>query len=147
MTTVTRSKWIKDELWSATYDAVPRDTGQKPEDDSMFRFRLSRNWEAQNQHIVFIGVNPSKATHLINDNTVLRCIDFAKRWGFGSMAMLNLFPFRSTDPEAMKRFYKRQGPTITKFADIYEASEKTNASHLKTECEQAANRWVTLTAK
>jgi len=51
--------------------------------------------------IAFIGLNPSTATELEDDNTVRRCIDFAKRWGYGSMYMLNIFSFRSTDPDAL----------------------------------------------
>jgi hypothetical protein len=138
MNTSIRSKWISDELWSATYNSVPKDTGQKPEDDALFRFRLSRNWESQNEHVVFIGVNPSKATHLVNDPTVARCMEFAKAWGYGSMAMMNLFPYRATDPAAMKRFYKREGPKIKDFGHLYDDSERINESHLKVECAAAS---------
>jgi hypothetical protein len=31
----------------------------------------------------------------------IRCIAYAKGWGYGSLIMLNLFAFRATDPKAM----------------------------------------------
>lgn len=50
----------------------------------------------------FIGLNPSTADETNDDPTIRRCIDFAKRWGFGAMCMTNAFAFRSTDPSVMK---------------------------------------------
>jgi hypothetical protein len=51
----------------------------------------------------FIGLNPSTATHKINDPTVTRCINYAKRWGCDGMYMLNMFGYRATDPADMKK--------------------------------------------
>lgn len=52
--------------------------------------------------LTIIGLNPSTADETRNDPTILRCIDFAKRWGFPAMCMLNLFSYRATNPEDMK---------------------------------------------
>lgn len=56
-----------------------------------------------NQYIQFIGLNPSTADEKIDDPTVRRCINYAKRWGFGAMCMTNLFAWRATDLKEMKK--------------------------------------------
>lgn len=47
-------------------------------------------------------VNPSTADETTNDPTILRCIEFAKSWGFGSLAVGNLFAYRTPSPAQMK---------------------------------------------
>lgn len=49
-----------------------------------------------------IGLNPSTADEKNDDPTIRRCIDFAKRWGFGALCMTNIFAYRATKPEDMK---------------------------------------------
>lgn len=51
--------------------------------------------------LVVIGLNPSTADETTNDPTVARCINYAKRWGYGGLVMLNLFGLRSTDPKGL----------------------------------------------
>jgi hypothetical protein len=53
--------------------------------------------------VQFIGLNPSTADETLDDPTIRRCIGFAKAWGYGAMCMTNLFAWRDTDPEKMKR--------------------------------------------
>lgn len=92
-------------------------------EDRKYRFTLWRDWSGELQSgfhftecphagyypgradnfVQFIGLNPSTADEKNDDPTLRRCIDFAKRWGFGAMCMTNLFAFRSTEPEEMKR--------------------------------------------
>ena len=60
--------------------------------------------------MAFVCLNPSTADEVQDDPTVRRCIRYAKDWGYGGMAMLNLFAFRATDPEAMKRAKDPVGP-------------------------------------
>lgn len=69
----------------------------------MYRYRLRIVWDNSLPDCQFIGLNPSKATHEEDDPTVTRCIRFAKTWGCGALNMTNLFAFRSTKPEDMKR--------------------------------------------
>jgi len=71
--------------------------------DRVYRYVLFRSWGPDGQTIAFIGLNPSTADETKNDPTVSRCINYAKRWGFQSMHMLNIFAFRATDPKAMLR--------------------------------------------
>ena len=52
---------------------------------------------------MFIGLNPSTADETEDDPTILRCINFAKSWGYGGLCMANLFAYRATQPEDMKK--------------------------------------------
>jgi hypothetical protein len=60
--------------------------------------------------VAFIGLNPSTADERVNDPTVNRCINFAKRWGFRGMIMLNIFAYRSTDPRRLRTVLNPYGP-------------------------------------
>jgi hypothetical protein len=55
------------------------------------------------EFVQFVCLNPSTADDKVNDSTVRRCVDFARRWGFGGFCMTNLFAWRSKSPAAMKQ--------------------------------------------
>ena len=63
--------------------------------DRTYRYRLSRTWDESKPSVLFIGLNPSTADEKTNDPTIRRLIGFARRWGFGSMYVCNLFAFRT----------------------------------------------------
>ena len=67
-----------------------------------YRYFLRRIWREGEPLVSFIGLNPSTATELQNDPTVQRCQNFANRWGYGGFIMLNIFAYRSTDPQGLK---------------------------------------------
>jgi hypothetical protein len=68
-----------------------------------YRYQLWRAWDMHNTtYVQFIGLNPSIADETQDDPTLRRCIDFAKRWGYGSLCMTNLFAFVSTDPDRLQ---------------------------------------------
>lgn len=85
----------------------------------VFRYTLERFWnnrealtsanlpgrgEGRAQYFVqFIGLNPSKADEIVNDNTVTKCMNLARYWGFGGMVMTNLHACLSTDPAELYR--------------------------------------------
>ncbi len=52
--------------------------------------------------MAFIGLNPSTADEVEDDPTITRCINYAKKWGYGGLFMLNIFAYRATDPKDMK---------------------------------------------
>lgn len=75
-----------------------------------YRYTLTRIWDRSLPVLVFSMLNPSKANALINDPTIVRCIDFAKRWGYGGIVVVNLFAWRATDPTELTRCADPIGP-------------------------------------
>ncbi|HEU0197081.1 MAG TPA: DUF1643 domain-containing protein [Nevskiaceae bacterium] len=70
--------------------------------DRVYRYTLWRDIDlATRDYVQFICLNPSTADETHDDPTVRRCIDYAKRWGYGALCMTNLFAFRATDPGVM----------------------------------------------
>jgi hypothetical protein len=70
-------------------------------DDRLYRFRLVRVW-GEGRPLVVIGLNPSTADEHTDDPTIRKCVKFARAWGCGSLVMVNLFAWRSTDPKMLK---------------------------------------------
>lgn len=66
-----------------------------------YRYSLHREWEKGGNSVTFIMLNPSTADHEKDDPTIRRCIGFARRWGFGSLWVGNLFALRSPSPRAL----------------------------------------------
>jgi hypothetical protein len=62
-----------------------------------YRFALWRRWGSGPQ-VLFIMFNPSTADETADDPTIRRCIGFARSWGFGSLAVGNLFAFQTSRP-------------------------------------------------
>lgn len=58
----------------------------------------------------FLLLNPSTADDVADDPTIRRCIGYARRWGYGSLMVTNLFAYRATDPKAMKAAPDPVGP-------------------------------------
>lgn len=75
-----------------------------------WRYSLTRTWEPNVERIGFLMLNPSTADAFTVDRTVARCMDFARRWGFGGLLVLNCFALRSTDPKALKTHPDPVGP-------------------------------------
>ena len=48
--------------------------------------------------ITFLLMNPSTADETKNDPTIRRCIRYATDWGFGTLYIGNLSPYRATHP-------------------------------------------------
>lgn len=69
----------------------------------LYRYQLWRIWDTSTLPLNVIGLNPSTADEAMDDPTIRRCIQFAKRWGYGGLLMTNLFAFRATDPKVMKQ--------------------------------------------
>src|SRR5258708_7167168 len=68
-----------------------------------YRYVLWREWEVRNpRYAMFVGLNPSTADEVEDDPTIRRCMDYAERWGYGALCMVNLFSLRARDPDVMK---------------------------------------------
>lgn len=77
--------------------------------DEDYRYALWRTWSA-GPAVLFIGLNPSVADAQSDDPTIRRCIRFAMDWGFGTLYMGNLFAYRTTWPEYLKKAADPVGP-------------------------------------
>lgn len=71
--------------------------------DMLNRLVLQIVWDESKPLLIGLCLNPSTATHLINDPTVNRMCVRALRRGCGGFVMLNIFAFRATEPDDMKR--------------------------------------------
>lgn len=77
--------------------------------DRVYRYLLWRTW-SDGPRIVWLLLNPSTADEERLDPTLTRCRDYAERWGFGGMDVLNLFALRSTDPAGLYQVVDPVGP-------------------------------------
>jgi len=68
-----------------------------------YRRLLWREWDPALGRVCFCMLNPSTADADQDDPTIRRCIGFAKSWGYGGIAVVNLFAFRATSPRVLFR--------------------------------------------
>lgn len=70
-----------------------------------FRFELRRRVSLDPGVVCWVMLNPSTADAETNDPTIRRCIDFTRRWGYGELVVVNLYPLRSPKPADALRYY------------------------------------------
>ena len=77
-----------------------------------YRYILRRQWEEGNQikWMAFIMLNPSTADAEQDDQTIRKCIGFAKRERCGGLIVVNLFAYRATDPKELPLVPDKFGP-------------------------------------
>ena len=63
---------------------------------------MERMGIASHERAVFLMVNPSTADATVDDNTIRRCIDYARSWGYTDLWVCNLSPYRATNPMDLK---------------------------------------------
>jgi len=67
------------------------------------RTLLWRRWDRSRPLANFLMLNPSTADERVLDPTCSRAQDYARRWGYGALAVTNVFAWRATDPRALRR--------------------------------------------
>lgn len=75
-----------------------------------YRYQLWREWEQAQPRACFVMLNPSTADATQDDPTIRRCMSFARRWGYGSIEVVNLFAFRATRPADLFQATEPVGP-------------------------------------
>ena len=102
-----------------------------------YRYALTRTWDPDGQRVLFIMLNPSKATEIQNDPTVERCERRARALGYGAFRVTNIFAWRETDPQKMRRAKDPVGPDndtqiaeSVVWADTIIAAWGTHGEHL-----------------
>lgn len=78
-------------------------------DCGVYRYGLERVWGA-GPMVLYVMLNPSTATELANDPTIERCQRRAVQLGFGAMRIANLFAYRATKPEELRKAADPIGP-------------------------------------
>lgn len=66
--------------------------------DGLYRWWLFRRW-SDKPIIIWIMMNPSTADHTKDDPTIRKVIRYYTKWGHGSILVLNIYAFRSSNPE------------------------------------------------
>lgn len=69
-----------------------------------YRQALYRNWVKPGElqkHALFIGMNPSTADGDVDDPTVRREIEFARRLGMNALIKCNILDYRATKPKEL----------------------------------------------
>ena len=92
--------------------------------DARYRYLLTRTWQPDLPTVCFVMLNPSTADAEADDPTIRRCIDFARRWGFGSLNVVNLYAYRTASPAELAAAAEPVGPEN----DAYVGATCANAS-------------------
>lgn len=73
-------------------------------DDGVYRYCAGRQWDTGLPFVSWIMLNPSTADAEVDDPTVRRCVEFSKRWGFGTLNIANLYALRATEPSKLRTY-------------------------------------------
>lgn len=76
----------------------------------MYRYSLIREWDREKSRILFVMLNPSTADATQDDPTIRRCIGLAKAWQHGCLEVCNLFAYRATNPDELRKVADPVGP-------------------------------------
>ncbi|MDX8354537.1 DUF1643 domain-containing protein [Cognatiyoonia sp. IB215182] len=114
-------------------------------DCERYRYALTRTWDDNRQKVLFVMLNPSKATEVQNDPTVERCERRARALGYGAFQVTNIFAWRETNPHQMRKASQPIGPDNdavieegARWADTIIAAWGTHGAHLDRGREVAA---------
>lgn len=77
-----------------------------------YRYNLYRIWDFEKPRVTWIMLNPSTADADNDDPTIRRCIGFSKKFGYGGMSVVNLFPYRAANPKDLMLAKSPDGPTF-----------------------------------
>lgn len=66
--------------------------------EGAYRYHLYRIVADHPKRCAFVMLNPSTADAEVDDPTIRRCKDFARRWGFGAMEVANVYAYRTSSP-------------------------------------------------
>ncbi|TGB01489.1 DUF1643 domain-containing protein [Halobacillus salinus] len=72
------------------------------DEGEQYRYSLWRVWDENLPRVLFVMLNPSTADGQEDDPTLRRCMNFACKWGYGSLEVVNLFAYRTPNPKMLK---------------------------------------------
>jgi hypothetical protein len=109
-----------------------------------YRYSLVRKW-AVGKHLTFVMLNPSTADATVDDATIRKCIGFAKRYGYASIYVYNLYAFRATKPKDLFVANDPVGPANDNF--LRYACDLANLGEVPIVCAWGGNATGTLREK
>lgn len=75
-----------------------------------YRYLLRRTWDHAKPRALLVMLNPSTADATIDDATIRSCVRLLSGQGYGSMEVVNVFAYRSTDPNELSKQADPFGP-------------------------------------
>ncbi len=78
--------------------------------NNCYRYSLKLTWDPARPAMMALMMNPSAAGHEGSDRTVNRAIDFARRWGHGTLYVANSAAYRATFQEMLDELEDPIGP-------------------------------------
>ena len=72
----------------------------------LYRYELHREWDKKKGKVLFIMLNPSTADSHEDELTTIRCVNFAKKWGYGGISIGNIYPFRAKRPKDLRKWLR-----------------------------------------
>lgn len=114
-------------------------------DCGLYRYLLTRSWGPRDgRHVTWLMLNPSTADASVDDQTIRKCMGFARQWGFGGIQVVNLFALRSRHPAELLKAADPVGPDF----DLYlrKALSTTSLLIAAWGCESTLRRSPTLSS-
>lgn len=103
-----------------------------------YRFWLERAW-GRGPQICWVMLNPSTADAERDDPTLRRIMGFSLRWGFGSLIVVNLYPFRSPAPVNLRLWRARLANSGALHDDFVRNAKM--AAEASTACDTVVAAW------
>ena len=69
----------------------------------LYRWHLKRTFLRNKRTLLFIGLNPSTATAINDDQTMKRLSRFSLKWGYGNLVVINLFARIGNSPVILRK--------------------------------------------
>ncbi|WOV88052.1 DUF1643 domain-containing protein [Sporosarcina oncorhynchi] len=70
-------------------------------DNQKYRYSLTKMWNEEKPKATFVGINPSDATELIMDKTVMNLMNHLICKGYGQVEVVNLYAYRSKEQNGL----------------------------------------------
>jgi hypothetical protein len=87
-------------------------------DNDCYRYCLTRTWDINKKIALFVMMNPSTASPLVDDPTIAKVTRMVKKWdngGYGTLLVGNTFAYRATDQNRLLEVADPIGPDNDKY--------------------------------
>jgi len=69
--------------------------------DGLYRYSLTRTMREGGLIALWLGINPSTADHLVDDQSIRKLYGFGRKLNVGTWLVGNMFALRATDPRKL----------------------------------------------